>query len=373
MGTTNTRFTKNYRIKDSSIKTAIYPDESITSWLIRSALDCGTEPLVFTGFYWSEYRLWTYDLDRGFESIEPQIYTDITSLSINDSVKLQSHSLYSILYEINGENTFINGSPKWIIPRSSRNRIHHIGQFFCPYCLGEKSYLRNQWRLAWNFGCLKHNVLLKNKCNDCKTLYQPHLLSADNRHLNNCHKCGESLVTQQSTSLNQSQITALKKLNITFKKDIGSCLGHSVNKKTYFSVLRYFINLLRRAAIIKSTHAIALFIEKLNIKHEELCSPKTGLTFELLPLTERESLLINAFSIINLTKSEVVTAIEQSNITQKALSFEPYPKELQLIFEHALNSKVASPKKTRKVSTESIAYISRKWERIKRKLHIDEQ
>lgn len=39
MGTTNTRLTKNYRIKSEVIKTPLYPNESISSWLIRSALD----------------------------------------------------------------------------------------------------------------------------------------------------------------------------------------------------------------------------------------------------------------------------------------------------------------------------------------------
>ena len=122
MGTTNAGLTKNYRIKSGIIRMPLYPNESISSWLIRAALDCGTEPITFTGFYWDKWRLWTYDLDRGFEPITPQIYEDITALSLNQQVNLTSHSLYSVLKPINGESTLIKGQAKWVISRGSRNR-----------------------------------------------------------------------------------------------------------------------------------------------------------------------------------------------------------------------------------------------------------
>lgn len=81
MGTTNKRLSQNNRIKKGVIHTPIYSNESISSWLIRASFDCGTDPLTFTGFYWEKHRLWTLDLDRGLENIEPTIYDDVQALS----------------------------------------------------------------------------------------------------------------------------------------------------------------------------------------------------------------------------------------------------------------------------------------------------
>ena len=138
--TANKRLSQNYRIKSGVIRTPIHSNESISSWLIRAALDCGTEPLTFTGFYWDKLRLWTYDLDRGFEFIQPQIYSDIRTLSLGGKVSLDTHSLYFELKRINGEKTLMKGQAKWVIPRSSRNRSHRIGQPYCPCCLDEIPY-----------------------------------------------------------------------------------------------------------------------------------------------------------------------------------------------------------------------------------------
>lgn len=147
--------------------------------------------------YWvllDKWRLWTYDLDRGFELISPQIYEDIKILSLNQQVNLATHSLYLVLKPINGKNTLLKRQAKWLISRGSRNRSHSIGQSYCPCCLEETACLRNEWRFAWHFGCLKHQVLLESKCSCCGELYQPHLFTtAEKRQLNYCHQCGEKL------------------------------------------------------------------------------------------------------------------------------------------------------------------------------------
>lgn len=372
MGTANTGLPKNYRIKSGVIRTSIQPNESISSWLIRSALDCGTEPLTFTGFYWDKLRLWTYDLDRGFELIQPQIYSDIYDLSLDGMVNLEVHSLYFVLKQINGEQTLIKGQAKWVLPRSFRNRSHRSGQHYCPYCLDESPYLRNEWRFAWHFGCLKHQTLLDAKCPCCEELYQPHLLSIDKRQLNYCHRCGEKL-NHHSDSLSGIEIETLKILDFVFTVDIGICFQKQVNSQAYFAILRYFINLIRRGAIVKSSHSIARFLEWLGISQSNRCQPKTALAFELLPIDERKNLLVNAVKILRLSSEAIIYAIQQSEITQKAFIFDNYPSELDSLFKHAREGRIVNRKTVaNKPKIDSILSLNRQWERLKRQLQIAE-
>lgn len=370
MDKTNTGLSKNYRIRKGVIKTHCYPNESISSWLIRAALDCGTEPLTFTGFYWDKLRLWTYDLDRGFELIQPRIYSDIRDLSLNEMVNLEAHSLYSVLKRINGEKTLMKGQAKWVIPRSSRNRSYRIGQPYCPCCLYEIPYLRNEWRFAWYFGCLKHQTLLEIKCHCCNELYQPHLLSADKRYLSYCHYCGEKL-NHYTNSLSKTEIETLQILDTVFTTDSGVCFQQHINSQEYFSTLRYFINLLRRGAIVKSSHSIARFLDQLGVSQSNLCQPKTALAFELLPIDERKNLLVNAVKILQLSSEAIIYAIQQSEITQKAFAFEKYPSELDSLFKHAREGQTVNRKTVAsKPKINSILSLNRQWERLKRQLQI---
>ena len=370
MGTTDTGLSKNYRVKSGVIRTPLYPNESISSWLIRAALDCGTEPIIFTGFYWGKWRLWTLDLDRGFEPIAPQIYADITELSLNRQVDLANHSLYSILKLINGKLALLKGQAKWVLPRSSRNRSYRSGQPYCAYCLEEAPYLRNEWRLAWYFGCLKHHTLLETRCPHCGEPYQPHLLSADKRQLNYCHNCGECL-SVVGKKLTEAETEALMLLDCVFKTNLGYCFQQPVNAQAYFAILRYFINVIRRAAMVKPSHAMARFIEQLGISQTELSQTKTALTFEVLPVEERKHLIVNAVKILQMPREVLIQAIKQSGITQKAFAFETYPIELETFFKHALKGKTVTRKASlRSSKNSSVLSLNRQWERLKRQLQI---
>lgn len=370
MGTTDTGLSKNYRIKSGVIRTPLYPNESIGSWLIRAALDCGTEPIIFTSFYWDKWRLWTLDLDRGFELIAPQIYEDIAELSLNRQVDLTHHSLYSVLKPINGEQTLLKGQAKWVLPRSSRNRSHRSGQPYCACCLEELPYLRNEWRFAWHFGCLKHHTLLETKCPHCSEPYQPHLLSADKRQLNYCHHCGKHL-SVTGEKLTEVETETLMLLDGVFKADSGFCFQQQVNAKTYFAILRYVINLIRRASMVKPSHAIARFIKQLGISQTALCQTKTALAFEVLPVKERKHLIVNAIKILQVPCEVLIQAIKQSGITQKAFAFETYPVELETFFKYALKGKTVTRKTSlRNSKNSSVLSLNRQWERLKRQLQI---
>ena len=144
-----------------------------------------------------------------------------------------------------------------------------------------------------------------------------------------------------------------------------------MDAQVYFAILRYFINFIRRAAIAKSTHAFARFVEECGISQEEICQTKTALALEQLPVEERKNLLVNAIKILNLSSKDFIQAIQQSGITQKAFTFENYPAELNILFKYAPEGKIVSRKTvTSKPKIDSVLSLKRQWERLKRQLKI---
>ena len=111
------RFKKNHKISPLPIKTKFYEDESISSWMIRAALNQGCTPLTFTQYYWSQHRLWTHDLDKGFEHFDPNITLDISKLAKIDTEKLiQFNTFYLIYKQLEYGNNFYKKNTSWIIP-----------------------------------------------------------------------------------------------------------------------------------------------------------------------------------------------------------------------------------------------------------------
>ena len=112
-------------------------------------------------------------------------------------------------------------------------------------------------------------------------------------------------------------------------------------------------------------------MEQCGISQSEICQTKTALAFEQLPVEERKNLLVNAVKILQLSYEDIVQAIQQSGITQKAFTFENYPAELNILFKYAPEGKTVSRKTvTNKSKTDSVLSLNRQWERLKRQLKI---
>ncbi|WP_420869581.1 TniQ family protein [Cohnella ginsengisoli] len=61
---------------------------------------------------------------------------------------------------------------------------------FCPLCLGENRYHRSAWNLNWNTVCLKHGIMLKDKC-ECGRITSLHSVM-----INGCLSCGKALIRE---------------------------------------------------------------------------------------------------------------------------------------------------------------------------------
>ena len=354
------------------VYTPIYQDETLSSWLIRAALNQACEPLTLTGFYWPEYRLWTYDIDRGFDHIDPDIYQNMANLLGNKGYECNAHSLQKHLESIN-EKSVPTGIMQWVIPRSARNRNHKIGQQFCPLCLdcNHSSYLKKDWRIAWNIGCIEHGILLADKCFKCGTHFTPHLLTQEKRFINICHQCGTKIGDDVPLEkMSKNEIACQLKFDEILKQNQGRFTGIKISAKDWFSILRYFICLLRKVADKPNHHNQSRFLANLGLDLSLLESSKTALQFELLSLSERINLLKAACSLMEVSDEllrSVLQTGEYSQHTFKLKKAAVYPPVLEKYFQ-LLPTKniIRNAPKIRENTIRSPLATQRVWERLKR-------
>jgi transposase-like protein len=141
-------------------------DELFTSWIARLALEHGLngntlvnvimEPKVFQR---------SSDVDR---LTDKNLITEIsnkTGITIEQiyNTSLRSYDGYLFL-----ESSSVNRTP-WIMPFRcpSINKVYGIQ--FCWQCLKEdiNPYFRRKWRLSFIVSCIKHKIILNNRCPGC--------------------------------------------------------------------------------------------------------------------------------------------------------------------------------------------------------------
>lgn len=99
--TSNILTVESKAIKPLTISTPFYDGESMTSWLMRASFNQGCSPLIFTQFYWGKRRLWTYDLDKGFNHIDKAIHQDIAILADIEPKLIEPHTLLYYAKQLN--------------------------------------------------------------------------------------------------------------------------------------------------------------------------------------------------------------------------------------------------------------------------------
>ena len=366
-------------MKPLAVYTAIYADESLSSWLIRSALNQGSEPLILTSYYWPLHRLWTYDIDRDLSAINPKIYNDMAELLGYDNYNFHNHSLEFYLHVIN-VSTNTTGIMPWVLPRSSRNRKCRLGQFFCPLCLQDTNtrYLKNDWRISWIIGCVRHGVLLHNRCGSCGQLYQPQLLQQGCLDISYCYHCRSKVYFAITpTDMNRYQLDMQKSLQQTLIIGQGEFLGEIISAKEWFMVLRYFLFLLRKTSNCISQYGVNRFIESLGIDLNHLHQKKIGLPFELLSNIERLNLLSLAYQIMQISKTKFSESLMCDQFTQNMFRYDreaKYPEILEKYFQllplpERRNSRMLREKQQVSVSSST---IQRKWDRLKWRYYLNQ-
>lgn len=386
MAKTHTRYSKSYRIAPLPVATPLYPDESITSWLVRASLNQGCSIATFNDYYWHDLDMWRIDVDKGFNHINPHIHTEMAILAQTPRENFDKQNLMNFAVKANTLVESNNLCNTWILPLLKRNFRSLLGYHYCPLCLqdNKNAYLKLNWRYSWYVYCLEHTISLEHKCSVCDTPYQPNLIKPDLNHLNRCHSCKNKLYDNYSTTLllisnaYELQQTTLQVL----EKNTSSIFGNVITVADWFALMRFYINLARQASKQKDNNYLyyRLFIElgikteNLNSNQPDLLDSKTNLPFECLPINERIRFMNYANILIKIPLEQWITACQSVGASQNSFYLnrkrEPVSKAFLPVHE-ALPTyskkrtlKPTSPKPT------SMKAVKKSWERLQRKLAI---
>ena len=163
-----------------------YPDELLSSWVVRLSRRIGRTAYMVLQFALGSYWWFCRDLDL---LMGPGSLAKLAVFSGMPIKRLGQHRLAERF-----------GRPrKGITPGILAAGIYHRkrrrrGLQYCPQCLLEQPqpHFKMEWRFALQFGCPKHHVQLRDACPVCDATVVPH--RRYDGKLTQCHECGGSLL-----------------------------------------------------------------------------------------------------------------------------------------------------------------------------------
>lgn len=345
-------------------------DESISSWLIRAALNNGCDPLTLTGSFWPGWRVWTTDIDRGIPPNKLPILCDYSGID---------ESIFR-LAELSREANLVSGNdlPKhgiwpWVQGLGVRNRKYRGGIQFCPVCFleDEQPYFKRSWRFSWVVGCDLHGIRLVDQCNHCSAPIQPHKL--DSQHSNTvsiCSKCGFDLCGSEIHYINQHALNFQKSANKAVCRNEGYIGCQSIPANSWFEAHRFLINIIRRAIRCPKSSLRAAMADT-GISFESVHSEQFNLQLELLSVQCREALFGYLANLAEGEFSKLAKSLEERCVSINSLCEKgcDLPNSLSFLADR-LNHELHPVKKLRKNSSikpKSKSAVLKAWLRLKRK------
>jgi len=296
-----------------AIPVGLLPDELLSSWLVRTALANGCDPLTFTGAIWPKWRVWTGDVDR----YPP---TDrLVNLSIMSNIPvdtLEASTLSPTVRRILGELPRKDSAWPWILAVGARNRRRSGGLQYCPICLSEdaKPYFRRQWRLAWHTGCEKHGCQLEDRCPGCGAPIEPHRQSAEIGLMGHCSTCRASLSEVNPAPLSGH---ALKFQTLADEAAASGTTwfdGAEVGCCDWFSLARFYTGLVRRIARRESAWLVKLG-QVLDVQSEALID---STSLELLRTRDRALLFDGVSKLLDVLGEKLGDLLMEANVSKQA-------------------------------------------------------
>lgn len=246
-----------------TIPVNLLPDELLSSWLIRSALENGCDPLNLTSALWPERRIWTTDIDR---SIPAACQASLAKMAGVSDTAIFASMLKDVASHIRSDNLPMHGSWPWILAVRARNRKRGGGLQFCSHCLqsDRRPYFRLQWRFAWHVICESHNCPLLDQCPHCFATVEPHRLTAQSLHQAVCASCSGILTATSSTQIDPFTTDLQTKTDAALANGFTQYLGQQISVSEWFSVLDTWLNISRLAAR-RSSNAALRFLSTLGV------------------------------------------------------------------------------------------------------------
>lgn len=261
------------------------PDELLSSWILRTAAGMLMKPYDFTHTYWrSRPPVLTRDVDRLGPINIIQGMAEGTETSLDRASQTALHSLSGYLFE----DINLRGYALWLTPIGVRSRNRSsFGLQYCPKCFEEDQapYLRKSWRLAISTVCLRHAIVLADRCPECAASLAPHR----SKVLDKCWKCSCAL-SSAVTAPAWPEVVQLQAQFETVLREGWAVLGKGV---VHYAP-RYFLLVRQLLQLVNAGPRRTPFVEAIGKRNPALLafvgSPRPNETVENLPPAARHDL-----------------------------------------------------------------------------------
>lgn len=299
------------------IQIPLLPDELLSSWLVRTALANGCDPLVLTGAIWPGWRVWSIDIDRNPGTENLAVLSAMSGISIP---ALKGATLHPVAKTILGEEPPAKNQWPWILTVGARNRIRNGGMPFCPACLtaDELPYFRLEWRFAWYVGCGKHRVQLLDRCPHCQAPIEPHRLNAESQRLTVCASCYHSLLDIPApVPMEEKALTFQARVDDALRGNGLQVHGSPATIAEWFDAARYYESFLHRC-LCTPHPALKDFSNRLGIEVQpDIIDDIERTQFEQMGVPARAVMLSFIGRLMVLSENDLVGRLEASAITRR--------------------------------------------------------
>lgn len=297
-----------------AVPTSLFPDEILSSWLLRAALANGCDPLAFMGAIWPMQRVWTMDLDRHPKA---GLIDKLSDLSGATAASLKHATLHPIAQLVLSTAPPSKQSWPWILSVGSRNR-RRIGRAqYCPRCLAtdESPFFRLQWRFAWHSVCTRHDCQLLEACPHCSAALEPHRILVTGNGLDYCMECDLSLSREVPS---QTPLPGAQRLQLATDEVLRAkqtvYLGKEISVANWFTVVKFYIDLVRRA-LRAQTISLEAFAPDLTVTFR---NDLGFVPLEKLALRQRAHLLDCAGRFMLLPFEQLVSEFSAAGLSRQA-------------------------------------------------------
>lgn len=146
-----------------------FPDELLSSWLVRMSEDHGLNIFEFCQLCWPKVAIFERDIDR---NVKDQVIQDIAVRTNCSYEEVKSSSLRYFEHKLyDPSDKKYNSRTKWMLPIERIGFKHkRKGLMYCPGCLKRDKkipYYRKAWRLSFSLTCVHCGCYLYDCCPWC--------------------------------------------------------------------------------------------------------------------------------------------------------------------------------------------------------------
>ena len=293
------------------------PDELFSSWLTRLAMAHCLKLHTFTRFVFGKIEIWNRDIDKSASAQHIMRLREVTGYSEEDIFKTTLHAYEGRLYEFHNPN----GNSAWIMPAGVFRRTRkNFGLQICPICLKEDSepYYRRAWRLSVITVCVKHKIVLLDRCPNCQSPVIFHRGEMGIKSLTvfesitECPQCHSDWTSENVISVTEAAIDSAVKFQTKLQEILQSGFGEIRNYGSVHSIL-YFNGLKQILKLLSISTRSQRFRRAVSFKSDlppPICQPRRH-SFDHLPVNDRyRAVCLAAWLLAGWSKRIIEIAIE---------------------------------------------------------------